>query len=161
MEPLIALIAVSLVLALLGRLGVQRVAGWHRALRGGLAAMFTMTAIVHFVVLRDDLIAMVPPGLPRPDLLVTLTGILELAGAAGLLYGRTVRWAATGLSLLLVAMLPANIYAATHDIQFGGEPATPLVPRILLQLVFLAATLAVHWPYLTRSKAKPLAPTPA
>jgi uncharacterized membrane protein len=28
---------------------------------------------------------MVPPGLPEPALLVTATGVLELAGAAGLL----------------------------------------------------------------------------
>lgn len=31
---------------------------------------------------------MVPPGLPRPDLLVYATGILELAGAGGLLLRR-------------------------------------------------------------------------
>jgi uncharacterized membrane protein len=41
------------------------------ALRGGLAAMFAMTGTTHFVVLREDLVAMVPPALPSPELLVT------------------------------------------------------------------------------------------
>jgi uncharacterized membrane protein len=80
---------------------------------------------------------MVPPALPTPGLLITVTGVLELAGAVGLLLSRTAPWAAAGLSALLVVMFPANIYAALEG--FG----TPLLPRTLMQLVFLAATLAV------------------
>jgi uncharacterized membrane protein len=53
---------------------------------------------------------MVPPFLPAPELLVTVTGVLELAGAAGLVWSRTAPWAAGGLSALLVAMFPANVY---------------------------------------------------
>jgi uncharacterized membrane protein len=74
---------------------------------------------------------------PAPELLVTITGVLELAGAVGLLLPRTAPWAAGGLSVLLVAMFPANVHAALEG--FG----TPLLPRTLMQVVFLAATLAV------------------
>lgn len=86
---------------------------------------------------------MVPPRLPRPDLLVTLTGILELAGAAGLLIPATMRWAAAGLALLMLAMFPANVSAARRRLSLAGRPVTPLVPRTLLQVLFVAAATAV------------------
>jgi uncharacterized membrane protein len=105
--------------------------------------MFILTGVSHFVGMRADLINMVPPALPEPALLVTLTGVLELAGAAGLLWGKTTPWAAAGLSALLVGMFPANVYAATADLTVGGAPAEDLLPRTLMQLVFLAATLSV------------------
>jgi uncharacterized membrane protein len=105
--------------------------------------MFVLTGVSHFVGMRDDLINMVPPMLPEPGLLVTITGVLELAGAAGLLWHRTAPWAAGGLAAMLLAMFPANVYAAVEGISLGGSPATPLLPRTLMQLLFLAATLSV------------------
>lgn len=113
------------------------------ALRVGLAIMFTGTGLTHFVLLREDLIAMVPPGLPAPGLLVTLTGLLELAGAAGLLIRPLAAWAAGGLALLLVAMFPANVYSATAGLTLGGEPVTGLWPRTGMQVLYLAAAIAV------------------
>ena len=69
--------------------------------RAALATMFLFTAASHFAPMRKDLIAMVPPSLPRPGLLVFLTGIAELAGAVGLLVPPvTWLWAACGLILL-------------------------------------------------------------
>lgn len=113
------------------------------ALRGGLAAMFAMTGTTHFVALRDDMIAMVPPALPAPELLVTVTGILELAGAIGLLWRPTARWSAAGLTGLLVAMFPANVHAALSGSGLNGEEPTPLGARTVIQIVFIAAAVAV------------------
>ena len=76
----------------------------------GLAAMFVLTGVAHFVGKRAELVGMVPPFLPAPELLVTVTGVLELAGAAGLVWSRTAPWVAGSLSALLVAMFPANVY---------------------------------------------------
>jgi uncharacterized membrane protein len=140
-EPLIALVGVTLALRIAGAVGVRRLHSWPVALRGGLATMFVMTGMAHFIGLRAELISMVPPALPNPGLLVTITGLLELAGAAGLLLPRTVPWAAGGLTALLVGLFPANVYAALNHIT--TSPADALVPRTLMQLVFLAATLAV------------------
>lgn len=120
---------------------------WRRAgvlaLRYGLATLFLVTGATHFVVLREDLIAMVPPALPAPDLLVTVTGVLELLGALGLLVRGTAAWAAGGLALLLVGMFPANVYAASAGLSLGGDPATALLPRAAMQLAYLAAALTV------------------
>ena len=143
MVPLVVLLAVTLTLLAVGAAGVRRLRSWPVALRGGLAAMFVVTGVSHFVGMREDLIAMVPPALPAAGLLVTLTGVLELAGAAGLLLRRTVAWAAGGLAALLVAMFPANVYAAVEGLSLGGSTAMALAPRTLLQIVFLAATIAV------------------
>jgi uncharacterized membrane protein len=140
-EPLIALVGVTLALRIAGAVGVPRLRPWPVALRGGLATMFVMTGMAHFIGLRAELISMVPPALPNPGLLVTITGLLELAGALGLLLRRTAPWAAGGLTALLVGLFPANVYAALNGIT--TSPGDALVPRTLMQLVFLAATVTV------------------
>jgi uncharacterized membrane protein len=140
-EPLIALVGVTLALRVAGAVGVRRLHPWPVALRGGLATMFVLTGMAHFIGLRAELISMVPPALPNPGLLVTVTGLLELAGAAGLLLRPTAPWAAGGLTALLVGLFPANVYAALNGIT--TSPVDALVPRTLMQLVFLAATVTV------------------
>ncbi|MEJ2855693.1 MULTISPECIES: DoxX family protein [unclassified Saccharothrix] len=141
MAPLVILVLVTLVLAGLRAMGVGRVPAWPFAVQGGVAAMFTATGMAHFIGMREELIAMVPPVVPAPELVITVTGLLELAGAAGVLWHRTAPWAAAGLTAMLVGMFPANVYAAIKGISpaFGDA----LVPRTLMQLVFLAATVTV------------------
>jgi uncharacterized membrane protein len=144
MAPLVTLIVGSALARLAGLLGVDALDGWHPALRVGLALMFLLTGLAHFGLgRRDDLIAMVPPRLPRPDLLVTVTGVLELAGALGLLLPTTTRLAAACLALLMILMFPANVSAARRHVDLGGRLATPLSARTPLQLIFIAAALAV------------------
>jgi uncharacterized membrane protein len=159
MEPLIVLATVTTLILAAGAAGVRRLRPWHVALRGGLAAMFLFTGISHFGAfgVRDELVAMVPPALPAPELLVTVTGILELAGALGLLLPATWPWAAAGLSALLVGMFPANIYKALEDPTLRASQQ--LGPRTALQVIFLGATLAVLGHYLaTRRRDVPQAP---
>ncbi|WP_232666003.1 DoxX family protein [Pseudonocardia sp. TRM90224] len=145
MAPLVALVVVTAVLLGLGALGVRPLRSWSTALRGGLAAMFLLTGGAHFIGMRAELIAMVPPVLPAPELLVTVTGVLELAGAVGLLVPRTARAAAACLTALLVVMFPANVYALLNGIGVASDPFDALVPRTILQVVFVAATVAVVW----------------
>ncbi|MER6670586.1 DoxX family protein [Amycolatopsis japonica] len=143
--PVLMLIAVTATLSLLGVFGVQRLKPWPVAVRGGVAALFVTTGLAHFIGMREELVAMVPPALPAPGLLVTVTGVLELAGAAGMLWSRTAPWASAGLTLLLLGMFPANVYKALH----GPVTSTmdELVPRSPMQVVFLVATvsLVVHY----------------
>ena len=68
MAPFIALVLGTLAARLVGWLGVDYVDSWPAAIAVGLAAMFVVTGIAHFVnPLRRDMIAIVPPRLPpRP-----------------------------------------------------------------------------------------------
>src|SRR5438067_9569335 len=136
MAPLIALIGGFGVLRLLGLAGIDALDAWQPALRGGLALMFLLTGVAHFSKRRNGLIAMVPPRLPRPDLLVTVTGVLELAGVAGLLVPATASLAAWCLALLMVPMFAANVSAARR-----GLPVTALGPRTAIQVVFMASAV--------------------
>jgi uncharacterized membrane protein len=143
MAPLIALLIGSVVARIAGWLGVGYLDNWAAAIAVGLAAMFVLTGIAHFAPpLRRDLIAIVPPRLPAPVLLVTVTGVLELLGAAGLLLPATRVAAAVCLLVLMLAMFPANVYAA----RMPNPPTsmtTRLSARTATEIVFLAAAIAV------------------
>src|SRR6202011_2408619 len=92
MQVLAVLFGSLLLYRVLGATCVALFASWLESARFALATMFVFTAVSHFAPMRKDLIAMAPPGLPRPDLLVYTTGVLELAGAGGLLFDATRFW---------------------------------------------------------------------
>ncbi len=140
MAVLVVLFGSLLLYRGLGAMGVGALQTWLTCARFGLATMFFFTAMAHFASPRKDLIAMVLPGFPRPDLLVTLTGLLEIGGAIGLLLVPTRQWAAWGLILLLLAMFPANVSAARRGVTLRGNPATPLWIRIPMQVLFILWT---------------------
>lgn len=141
MAPLMTLLVGSALAWLLGLAGVDALEGWQAALRVGLATMFALTGTAHFTRRRAALTRIVPARLPRPELLVTITGALELAGAVGLLVPLTSRLAAGGLGVLMVVMFPANVRAALSGVLLS--PLSRLAPRTVLQILFLAACLAV------------------
>jgi len=143
MAPLITLLVGTLVARLAGWLGADYVGGWPAAIAVGLAAMFVLTGVAHFAPpMRATLIAIVPPRLPAPAALVSLTGVLELLGAVGLLVPATRVAAALCLLALMLAMFPANVYAS----RMPDPPAsttTRLPLRTVAEAVFLAAAVAV------------------
>ena len=141
MAPLVVMLVGWLAFRLMGAVGTLSAgATWIGALRYAMSAMFIFTAISHFHSrTRADLVRTVPPLFPMPAALVTMTGVLEFAGALGLLVPPLIAPAALGLSGLLIAMFPANIYAAQHELTIGGRPATPLAIRLPMQLFWIGA----------------------
>lgn len=148
MAPLITLVVITLGARLAGSFGVPYVDTWPEALAVGLAGMFALTASAHFTpTRRAGLIAIVPPAVRAAPLVVTVTGLLEIAGAVGLLVPPDWRVgirmaAAIGLTLMLIAVYPANVYAGQRP-RHPDAPHTPILPRTILQIVFLAATVTV------------------
>lgn len=140
MAPLIVLIAAVLIFRGLGAWRFRSLASWPAATRAGLVVMFCFTAMAHFNSMRHDLVKMVPPWVPNPELVIYLTGVCEIAGALGLLVPKTRRVAAVALILFLIAVFPANMHAAREGVLLRGQPATPLVPRALMQVLFIALT---------------------
>jgi uncharacterized membrane protein len=143
MAPFIVLVTLFALLSILGHFQIPVAFGWWTSLRLALAGMFLLTASAHWGKRRPDLIRMVPTSFPRPDLLVTVTGVLEILGGIGLVLTKVAPYAALGLAIMLVAVFPANIHPARQRLTIAGRPVEPLLPRTLLQIVFLAATIAV------------------
>ena len=143
MAVFVTLVLGSLAARVVGWLGVDYVDSWPTAIAVGLAAMFVMTGVAHFVQpLRGDMIAIVPPRLPAPALLVTVTGVLELLGAIGLLLASTRTAAAGCLFLLMLVMFLANVYAA----RMPNPPKSMnsrLGVRTAEEVVYLAAAIMV------------------
>ena len=102
--------------------------------RYALALLFVGAGLLHFLRPATYL-AIMPPQLPQPLLLVYLSGVFELLGGLGLLPARTRRLAGWGLLALLVAVFPANVYMALiHEqlhipgwVAWGRLPLQPLL----------------------------------
>ena len=145
MIPFFVLSGVFILCRCLGFVGIEFFTGWQHCLRVAVAAVFLLTASAHWGKRRSDLIRMVPPAFPRPDILVTLTGIAEILGAIGMLWPPVAKAASVGLAVLLVAIFPANVYAAQHQLTIGGRKVPGMFVRTALQIVFFLAVVAAGW----------------
>lgn len=115
----------------------------QRSLAYGLAAMLVVAASGHFVEpLRSGLVAIVPPLIPFPDLVITVTGFFELLLAATLVVPATRKLVAWVLVAYLIAIFPANVLAAT-SVEHPDAPSTPLLLRGAIQIVFIAAAVII------------------
>ncbi len=108
-------------------------------LRYILALIMIYAGVAHF---RDPepFAEIVPSYLPAHRELVLVSGFFEILGGLGLLVPRTRRAAAWGLVALYVAVFPANVNMALHDIPINGRHFAPwmLWLRLPLQAVLIA-----------------------
>jgi uncharacterized membrane protein len=144
MAPLLCLIVSFLFFRILG-LEWGYFANWHFALRAALGAMFLLTASAHWGKRRADLIRMVPASLGTSGVWVTLTGIAEVAIAVGLQIGNLAPWVAGIAVVMLCCLFPANMKAVREHLTILRKPVLSVGPRLLIQLVFIAALIASVW----------------
>lgn len=119
--------------------------------RWAFASLFVFSGLMH-LARPNPFIRIVPPMLPRPDLLVMVSGGAEILGGIGLLLPRFRRPAGYGLALLLVAVFPANIYMAVAHV-----PSVGLLGNRWLQWLRLPVQLPLIWLALHYAKARPYA----
>jgi uncharacterized membrane protein len=141
MVPFLALLLSLLILRGLGVAGIGLFASWPSDAAYALALMLLLTASVHFTKTKEDLVRMVPAAFPFRAQIVTITGYLELLGAVGLVIPATRGLAGVCLALLFIAMFPANVNGAVRKLSLRGRPATPLLLRAPMQLVFIGVAL--------------------
>ena len=86
---------------------------------------------------------MLPPWVPYRVELVYVTGVLEPLGALGIWIPSLMRLTGILLILMLIGILPSNIYSAINRVEFGGHDAGPvyLLVRVPFQL------LVIWWTY--------------
>jgi uncharacterized membrane protein len=120
------------------------------------AAAMAIAGVAHFVA-PGGFVKIVPAYLPAPLLLVYVSGFFEIAGALGLLVTRVQRIASYGLIALYIAVFPANVNMAVHDIQPAAQhiPESVLWARLPFQLLFIA----IAW-WLSRSGPRARDPEP-
>lgn len=139
---LLLLVAPYLILTLAGRwVPGFRVAPVTRA-RVGLSLFFIFTAVGHFIS-TEEMARMLPPFVPYRVGLVYLTGVLELLGAIGVWIPRLTRLTGILLIVMLIGILPANVYSAINRVDFGGHGVGPayLLVRVPFQL------FVIWWTY--------------
>lgn len=114
-------------------------------IRGVLAAVFLFMGVNHFLPsTARAMAAMIPPAVKSRvsgKTLVRFTGLCEIAGGIGILVPWTRFAAGIALVMFLIAVFPANAYAAEHPEKFG-RAAFPFWPRYVAQLVLIALVLA-------------------
>ncbi len=138
---LLLLTAPYLVLSVVDRITEFKTAPATRA-RIGLTLFFLFTGIGHFIR-AEEMSQMVPPPLvPFRLELIYVTGVLEILGAAGVWIPRLTRLTGFCLIIMLVGLLPANIYSALNRVDFGGHGAGPayLLVRVPFQLFVIGWT---------------------
>jgi len=104
-----------------------------------LAAVLYVTAgTLHFIK-PDAYLRIVPPYIPWHLPMVLISGVFEILGGVGLLVPGARRNAAWGLTALLIAIFPANIYMATNPVEAGAVSIAPALrwARLPLQLLLV------------------------
>ena len=92
--------------------------------RISLALLFLFTGLGHFVN-PEPMAAMLPSSVPERVAIIYITGLLEWVGAVGLLVPRYAPVAGVCLLAFLVAVFPANVFAALNHVAMGGHDAGP------------------------------------
>ena len=146
---LLLLVAPYLVLTLVSRWSSGLKMRPTARARVGLTLFFSFTALGHFVR-TEEMSAMLPPSIPYRVGLIYITGVLELLGAIGVWIPSLMRITGVCLILLLLGILPANIYSAFKYVDFGGHASGPayLLIRVPFQLLLIWWTYVAteqHW----------------
>jgi len=120
-------------------------------LRGILALVFVGMGVSHFVPGPGRaMAAMIPAsfvrrGMPGRKALVRFTGACEVAGGVGLLVPATQFAAGMALVVFLIAVFPANSYAAANRERFGAF-AIPFWRRYLGQVALVTLCVLAALP---------------
>lgn len=107
-----------------------------------MCAMLQFTALGHFKF-PEGMSRMIPPFVPFKKTMVLLTGLMEIAAGIALLFPATRHAAGIFLILFFIALLPANIYAASQHLDYqkgtyDGKGPEYLWFRIPMQVFLIA-----------------------
>jgi uncharacterized membrane protein len=144
MKVLIVLIAGFIITLCISRLFIGH---WNFILSGNVAMMLMLwfASMGHFMFTKG-MVLMMPGFIPFKKAIVYITGILEIALGAALIFNSTRYIAGIILLVMFIMMFPTNINAAIKHVDFekatynGSGPAY-LWFRVPLQLLFIAWVL--------------------
>lgn len=114
---------------------------WREVPLWVMIAIFFFAGVTHFTPLRHDFAKMIPPIFPAKMFLVYFTGVIEIGGAILLAIPQYRLLTSIVMVLFLLAVFPANYYAAEKDIRFRGARQLSAGARGVVQVVFILALL--------------------
>jgi uncharacterized membrane protein len=91
------------------------------------------------------------PFFPYRPQLVLISGGMELAGAIGLFLPFFSRTASNCLSIVMVTIFPANVYAANQSVEGIQTPSVPLC--LAMQVIYILLLLTPRWGFPRLSRA--------
>lgn len=146
MKPLLVLL-ISFVIAIFVVKFIYKHYDFALSARIALSIMLCFTAMGHFVYTKG-MSMMIPEWIPFKTSFVHLTGVFEILLAVGLLIPKLKVISGWTLIIFLLLMLPSNIYAAIHQVDyqkgtFEGNGLSYLWFRIPLQVLFIV------WAYMS------------
>lgn len=123
-------------------------------LRWLIGIAYAAAGVLH-LIRPAPFLSIMPPVVPMPELVVMLTGVVELLGAAALLqpwHAPLRRAGGIGLALYALCVWPANMQHFANDMASadGGLGLTYHIPRMMLQPVLIWLALwtggVTAWP---------------
>ncbi len=143
MKPLIVLLA-SFVIAIFVVKLIYKKYDFALSARIAMSIMLCFTAMGHFIYTKG-MSMMIPEFIPFKTTFVHLTGLFEILLAVALLIPKLRVISGWTLIIFLLLILPANIYAAIHQVNyqkgtFDGNGLSYLWFRIPLQVLFIVWT---------------------
>jgi uncharacterized membrane protein len=125
-----------------GRRGLFSFGRMQWILRVVAALPLLASGLTHFT--RTALFAtIIPPLFPNRPQLVLLSGAMELSGAVGMLLPAFTRTASACLAVLMIAIFPANVYAANQVVGGLHMPGVPV--RTAMQVIYIWLLLMAGW----------------
>src|SRR5688500_2573961 len=145
MVSFLALVVATLIAAVLpARFGPRSA---RRAARLGMAAAMVFAGASHWLM-PTPFVQHLPSWVPAPEMIILLTGGIEIAlGAALLARQPWRRFAGLALAAYLIAVFPSNVYVAVAEVDVDGQPGGwyPWV-RLPFQVLFVAWALwSTEW----------------
>jgi uncharacterized membrane protein len=110
---------------------------WQKA-AGAMGIALTLAGVAHFI--RPDLfLPMVPAFLPAPEVIVLVSGIVELGIGIVLLVPRTRRFGGWASAAFFLAIWPGSIYMAITGVYPPEFPQTPIYhwARLPFQVLYI------------------------
>ncbi len=101
-----------------------------------MGALYIVAGTGHFIATRIYE-SIMPDYLPAHYMLVIVSGVAEIAGGIGVLVPATRRAAGWGIILLLIAVMPANIWMVQRPERYPAIPLWALWLRLPLQLLLI------------------------
>jgi uncharacterized membrane protein len=101
-----------------------------------MGVLYVVAGTAHIVLTRTYE-GIVPDYLPAHRALVLVSGAAEIAGGVGVLVPLTRRAAAWGIVVLLICVMPANVWMVQHPALYPGVPLWAMWVRLPLQLALI------------------------